>query len=427
MPVAAPPKPRDALKRIEEDISALRDDRADAIKERDSARDTFLAADAEDKKQDSDIFKAAQEAVKTVGEIEDQIADLQAEQVMTLKLLGQSEDQIRQDKAPQQRVDQQTARGWDSEKLISADGMRETLERLSTSRQQIGAVRLGEVVDRDTFAADIAPTSNMRMADYYGVLPQLRRPLRLLDLLPSATMDGNTLPYTIESGSFAAAEVAEGVTKPEDGVTYTDATATAQTIAAWMKIKKQALADAAALRGIIDTRLRYSVLRRLEGQIINGNGTDPNLRGLLQTGSIGTVAYNGAELIADQILRGITTVLLADAMASGVVMHPTDWQSVLLAKAAGDGHYYSGGPFSITPQVIWGVPLIASPAVPVGHVLVADFDIAATLFIREGVQVLFSDSDGIDFIQNRVTLLGEMRAALPVWRPAAICDVDVAA
>ena len=75
---------------------SLRDERAAAIKERDSARDTFLNAEPDDKKQGSEIFKAAQEAVKTVGELEDQIADLQAEQVMTLKLLGQSESRIRQ-------------------------------------------------------------------------------------------------------------------------------------------------------------------------------------------------------------------------------------------------------------------------------------------------------------------------------------------
>lgn len=421
MAIAAPPKPRDALKQVDDDLAALRDARATALKERDSARDAFLTA--EDRSQDSPQFMEAQEAVRQVGEIEDQIAAKKSEQVLLLQLMGREEEIADTPKT----IDQRPAQGWNSANLLAADGMREELERISATKSRFGTMQLGEVVDRDTFAADIAPTANMRAADYYGVIPQLRRPIRLLDLLPSATMDGNVLPYTVESGSFAAAETAEGIAKPEDGVTYTDASATAQTIAAWMKIRKQALADAAALRGIIDTRLRYSVLRRLETQIINGNGTDPNLRGIINTSGIGTVADSASELIADQILEGITTVLLADAIADGVLMHPTDWKTVLKAKAAGDGHYYSGGPFSITPQVLWGVPLIASPGVPVGHALVGDFSIGAMLFIREGVQVLFSDSDQDDFIKNRVTLLGEMRAALPVFRPAAFCDVDLAA
>jgi HK97 family phage major capsid protein len=268
----------------------------------------------------------------------------------------------------------------------------------------------------------------MRRGEYYGVVPQLFRPLRVLDLLPTGTMDQNTFPYTQESGPLTgAAETAEGIAKPEGAVTYTDAEATARTIAAWLKIKRQALADIPAMRAVIDQRLRYMVQRRLEGQALNGDGADPNIRGILQTTGIGTVAFDAGQLAADQILSGITTVLLADAMADGVIMHPTDWQTVLKAKAAGDGHYYSGGPFSMTPQVLWGVPLIPSPAIPVGHALVGDFSIGALLLIREGVNVLMSDSDQDDFIKNRITLLGEMRAALAVWRPSAFVDVDLAA
>jgi hypothetical protein len=51
----------------------------------------------------------------------------------------------------------------------------------------------------------------------------------------------------------------------------------------------------------------------------------------------------------------------------------------------------------------------------------------ATLLIRSGIQVLISDSDQDDFIRNRVTLLGEMRAALAVWRPAMFVDADLLA
>jgi HK97 family phage major capsid protein len=99
----------------------------------------------------------------------------------------------------------------------------------------------------------------------------------------------------------------------------------------------------------------------------------------------------------------------------------------LIAKATGNGHYYSGGPFSVTPQVMWGVPLVPSPAMAQGTVLIGDFAAGAQLFIREGVSVLLSDSDQDDFIKNEVTLLGEMRAALAVWRPAAFCTVDLTA
>ena len=68
-----------------------------------------------------------------------------------------------------------------------------------------------------------------------------------------------------------------------------------------------------------------------------------------------------------------------------------------------------------------------SVAVAQGAPLVGDFQIGAQLFIREGVNVLLSDSDQDDFIKNKVTLLAEMRAALAVFRPAAFCTVDLTA
>lgn len=425
MAVAAPPSPREQLKRVQEEIRQLRDDRAAAIKDRDAAKDAFMGL--ENQSPESQEFKDAKAAVARVGEIEDDLANAQAIEVLNLELLGQSLDQIAHDKDVPERVAQRPGTGWNADAILTPE-VCQALERSAGSASYMGTMRLGEVVSRDAFAADIAPTSNMRRGDYYGMLPQLQRPLTLLDLIPSAPMSGSNIPYTQEGGAFTgAAETAEGAEKPEAAITFTDAEAIARVIAAWMKLQKAALSDVPALRGIIDQRLRYLVLRRLEGQILNGNGTAPNLRGILNTSGIGTVAYDAGELIADQLLTGITTVMLADAQADALVMHPLDWMTVLKAKAAGDGHYYGGGPFATTPQVIWGKNLLASQAIPQGHALVGDFSIGVQLFVREGIQVLFSDSDGTDFRENRVTLLGEGRFALPVWRPSAFVDVDLAA
>lgn len=427
MPATATPGLRDRLRAIEERIEGLRDEIKEAEKDERAAQAEY--AGLENVVPGTPEFEAAKEASRKVGELRDELADMQAEQTEVLRMLSSSDPAARRAREAMRTdtLDNRPAAGWDSASLLTQD-VGEQLERFANTKSGMGQMQLGEVVTAENFAADIAPTANMRRGDYYGVLPQLQRPLRLLDLIPSGQMNGNNIPYTREGGTFTdAAETAEGATKPEAGVTYTDDEALARVVAGWMKLPKPALADVPALRGIIDQRLRYIVLRRLEAQIINGNGTAPNLRGLLNTSGIGAVAFDGGELAADQILTGIVNVLLADAVADGILMHPTDWANVLKVKAAGDGHYYSAGPFSVTPQVIWGVPLIPSPAVPAGMVLVGDFSIGVQLFVREGIQVLFSDSDGNDFVQNRVTLLGEGRFALPVWRPAAFSSVDVLA
>jgi hypothetical protein len=423
MSVATKPL-RGQLKAVQASLDEARDKKKAKAEEMASAQATY--SKVPDLKPGSPEFEAAKQAVREHGEVAEEVLAWETEKVAILEMLGAEGDGPSSERQTETPAGRREATGWNSGPLLAADGIRDRLASAAHSKQRFGGMEIGEVVDRDTLAADIAPTANMREGAFYGVLPQLRRQLRVLDLIPTGTMDANSFPYVRESGSYNAVEVAEGAAKPEGAVTYTDDEAIAATIAEWLKIRRQALADVSALQTVLDGRLRYSVLRRLEGQVLNGDGAGANMRGILQTSGIAAVTFDGAELIADQILSGITTLLLADALADGVVAHPTNWQTVVKAKAM-DGHYYSGGPFSNTPATVWGVPLLAAASIPVGHALVGDFAIGATLMIREGVNVRISDSDQDDFIKNRVTILGEMRAALPVWRPGAFCDVDLAA
>lgn len=429
MPVATkPPGLRDRLASLDDRVSELRDELKAAEAEETAAQEAY--AGLPDVTPGSPEFESAKEAVRAAGTLRDELADLSSEREAVLRMLAARGDRGAAREHAGLADAAAAARGpnagWNAGAILTEDVEAE-LAQIAGSSSAIGAMRLGEVVSAQDFAADIAPTANMRRGDYYGVLPQLQRPMRLLDLIPSAPMTGQNIPYTQESGTFTdAAETAEGAGKPEAGVTYTDAEAIARVVAAWMKLPKPALADVPALRGIIDQRLRYLVLRRLEAQILSGNGTAPNLRGIRNTSGIGSVTFGTETLAADQILVAITQILLADAIADGVVAHPTDWANILKVKAA-DGHYYSGGPFAATPQVIWGVPLIPSPAIPLGRPLAGDYSIGVQLFVREGIQVLFSDSDGTDFRENRVTLLGEGRFALPVWRPSAFSEAQTTA
>lgn len=440
MPTTTTPAPeaslRDKLKQIEAELAEQRDARADAIKERDRARDAF--ANSGTLSQSSEEFREAQAAVGRCGRIDQRIAELQEMQVATLKLLGKDVPEgagtLFSDTAPPFPA----SRGWNAGEVLRNEPVRAQLEQMSSTTMPLGRLQLGEIADRDAlvaaFAADVTGTAHMRRADYAGVVPQLRRRLRILDLIPMGTMDQNSLPYTQESGSFATAvETAEGGLKPEAAVTFTDTEAQAKTIAHWLKNRKQVLADFPALQSILEGRLRYGVERRFEDQILAGNGTGENIRGILQTTGIGTVTFTAGALVTDQVLEGITTVFLADSEANAVVMHPTDWKNALKAKSTytasagvtgGSGEYYSGGPFAVTPQVMWGVNLIPSNAITQGTALVGDFAIGAQAFIREGVNALISDADSDDFTRNRVTILAEMRAALAVFRPA--CFVTVA-
>lgn len=432
MSVTADTKLKDRLKEIEAKIADVRDRRAAAAKERDAARAAY--AGMKDISPGSPEFKAAKEAVRAVGALDDELAAYTAEQVEVLRMIsGGQYGAAGSSNGDGDGAAQSGA--WSSRDLLASSDTRQRLAEMSSTSIPVGRANLGYLADREalaatfgtqTFGADVGGTSNMRRGEYLGVVPQLSRPLRILDLIPTGTTDSNVIPYTQESGTFAgAAETAEGTLKPEAAVTFTDAEARAATIAAWTKTRKQVLADVPGLQSVLDNRLRYGVERRLQDQIVAGDGVGENIRGILNTTGINTIVYDANQLVADQVLRGITSVLLSDADADAILMHPTDWQTALITKAA-DGHYYSGGPFSPTAQSMWGVPLIPNAAIPAGMALVGSFALGVQLFIREGVLLLISDSDGNDFTYNRVTLLAEMRAALAVWRPAAFTTVDLA-
>ena len=87
---------------------------------------------------------------------------------------------------------------------------------------------------------------------------------------------------------------------------------------------------------------------------------------------------------------------------------------------------HSGGAFGSVPTQMWGLPLVEiAVAALSGKAIVADWSLAVTCFVREGVHVIISDSDQDDFLRNRLTLLGEARVAFAWWQPSAIAVVNL--
>jgi len=444
------------LDQVETDLRGLREDKAAKSRKREEAKTKYAEVIAEGGDEVA-AHEEAMEAVKAYGEVADRIENATAQQVDLLKLLGDSEAHGRE----QSPAGSPKPVGWDSAHLFSDEHVRSQLEAISTSQSRFGSLDLGQIATRETV---ITQLGGQVYADTPGtdVLPPTRRApsgdpressmlqgrepvyglaqrdkMSFLNLIPVGSTDGNLIPYTQErpvTGSSFARETAEGDIKPEGTINdWIDADAPVRTIAAWMKTRKQALADYGALRTTIDTRLRYMVQLRLAEQVLNGDGNGVNLQGLLGTDGVGDIPYNATIPLAEEVLSGITAVYLNDGMADGIVLNPLDWFRVQTSKAhnmadtAGSYDYYGGGPWGMTPQSLWGVRVLPSQVLDEGNGLVGDFGLGAQVLIREGVNVLFSDSDQDDFLRNRVTILAEMRAAFLVWRPGLFQKVAFAA
>jgi hypothetical protein len=265
--------------------------------------------------------------------------------------------------------------------------------------------------------------------EYLGVVSQLKRRIRLLDLIPAITMDtGNFFWLANESGSLdMAAETAELSLKPSGDLSLTSKMVQAATIASWLKAPRQALADVAGFGQTIQQRLTYSVLRRVENQIVSGDGTASNLTGVLHTAGIQNVPFTAGAILADQVLNGITLVTQAEAEPDAVIINPADEQKMLIAKTSGSGERLdSAGAFTDLPGTIWSLPMVSSTVAPAGTAIVGAFATQSALYVRESVNLRVSDSDQDDFLRNITTYLAEARVAFAVYNAPAFCTVALA-
>jgi HK97 family phage major capsid protein len=326
----------------------------------------------------------------------------------------------------------------------------QVLERLGTSSMPIGRVDLGPLCSREEFVSlintgqwgqskrsesgghGVTIPDSLRQGvtpAAFEIIPQPRRRLSLLDIVPTSQMDGRSFSYAQETGALDdARETIEGEIKPSTSLALEEAEVVAETIPVWTKAHRNELSDVPALPLIINDRLVYVCLRRLEGQYIAGSGESPNLRGILATAGIQSVDFVAGVPVSDLVLDGITAVEDADAVPDAVVVNPVDLAQMLKATADSSGVRLDGpGAFASQPSSLWGLPTILSRLMPQGQALVGAFGTCSRLFIREPPSVRLSDSDQDDFVRNMITILAELRAGVAIWQPSAFATIRFSA
>lgn len=280
------------------------------------------------------------------------------------------------------------------------------------------------VLDVDLKAALFETGAGWAAPDVRGprVVDLATRPLGVIDLLPQTTTQANALIY-MEETTFtnAAVEVAEGGTKPEATLALTERNEPVRKIAVWLPVTDEQLEDVPQVQGYLNNRLGFMVRQRLDGQILVGNGTAPNLSGITDRSGIQTQAL-GTDAKPDAVYKAMTKIRVnAFSEPNGAVFHPNDWQDFRLLRTA-DGIYIWGNPADAGPERIWGLRVVQSTAMTENTALVGDFQ-QAELAVRKGVEIEVSNSHDTYFVENKQAVRAEMRAALAVYRPAAFATV----
>jgi HK97 family phage major capsid protein len=245
----------------------------------------------------------------------------------------------------------------------------------------------------------------------------------LFTVIPTAS---NAVTYFTESSvTESIAPVAEGAEKPNFTLAGAQVTEEVEVIAGMGALTRQAIEDVPWLSGYVDSRMRRYLKREEENQLLNGNGTSPNLNGILSRTT--STQSQGTDVVADAIFKAADKCFEDGGYdADAVVIKPSDWQPIALLKDANE-RYIGGGPFAAAVgPTIWGMNVVKSREIAAGTVLVGAFRDAAFIARNGGLVLRTSDSHSDYFKKNKVAVLLEERLALGVEAPLAFCELTLA-
>lgn len=255
------------------------------------------------------------------------------------------------------------------------------------------------------------------------VVLDAQRPIQVIDAIPMGSTSQTAVVY-MEETTFTnnAEETDEGGSYGEATLELTERSSTVRKIAVFIPVTDEQLEDVAQVRGYINNRLRFMIRQRLDKQILEGDGVSPNLEGIRQNGSIQSQA-KGGDPVPDAIYKAMTKVMVTgQAQPDLVIFHPNDWQQVRLLRTS-DGIYIWGNPSESGPERIWGLPVVKAQAIAEGNALVGDFANFVELAEKRGIEVQVSNSHDDYFVKGKQAIRADMRVALPIYRPAAFCEV----
>ena len=269
------------------------------------------------------------------------------------------------------------------------------------------------------------------------ILPLYQRPLIVDTLFNHETISGKFVEYYMgEDFEGSPAAVAENAKKPQIHMQEpTKVTDPLCKIASFTKVSDEMLEDVPYMTSYINNRAIYVHGLQKEAQVLNGNGTDPNIKGLLNRDGILKQAITAARWtvagdLADAIIDAKMDIMQNSGfLADGIVINPADYKVIRKGKDS-NGQYYGGGYIyqaygnGAVPQFvenIWGIPTYVSPAVQQGKIIVGAFKIGASIFNKQGggLRVEIANQNEDDFTYNRATVRVEERLGLAVYYPKA--------
>lgn len=262
-----------------------------------------------------------------------------------------------------------------------------------------------------------------------GIVHAGERRFYMRDLIATGRTTSNTVEFAKENTftNNAGPQVAnspqefENVVKPESAFSFTLESAAVTTLAHWIPISKQVLADSPMLQSYINNRLLYGLKLKEDQQILLGTGANGNLPGLYTNRTAYSTTSPLTYTTRLDILRdAMSQIEVADLVPDGIVLNPVDWRIISTTTVgSGDARYVVGDPQDAMKPMLWGLPVVVTNTMAAGTFLVGAFAQAAQLWDREDASIEIGLNND-NFTRNMLTVLCEERVALTLYRATGL-------
>ena len=308
-----------------------------------------------------------------------------------------------------------------SEKEAGVGSLNTVRKQLETNREELVKMKGNKNVSLSFKAAgDMLISTNVsggnvpveqRLA---GLNAVPSRTIRLLDVVSRGTAESNVISWVYQANKDGAAGgTSEGALKNQIDFDLVVASESVKKRTAFIKISEEMLGDIAFMEAEINNELMRELLKDVESQVYEGDGTGNNLNGILTTaaafaaGTFAGTVDNANE--ADVLTVAANQIKIGEFDAPNYIMiNPSDVTILKLIKTSTTDKRYIDRLVMIAGQMsLDGIPIIETTLVAAGTYLIGAFDLA-TVYDKGSMSIeVGRDSD--DFTKNLVTVLAEWR------------------
>jgi HK97 family phage major capsid protein len=256
------------------------------------------------------------------------------------------------------------------------------------------------------------------------------RPTHIRQLLAQGSTQSDVVRFVKESGyTNGAAAKAEGATLGQSDFDMTAADANVRKIGTYFRISEEMLLDTPQLTSYLSARAPEKLLEVEDTQILSGNGTAPNISGII-TDATAFAAGDLADSVDeandfDVIVAALNQLAGANYNADTILLNPSDFHKILLLKDS-QNNYLKDQVYNGLQPVFMGVKVVLNTAIPAGDFLIGNFGVGTQLWVRDGINVEFFREDGTNVRDGFVTVRVSERIALTNYLPNAFVTGDFA-